>query len=422
MAGMTGSETLRAQLATGQPVLMPGVWDPLSALIAAEAGFEVAFLSGYAVAGSYLGMPDVGLLTQTEVVDVARRVHAAVPGLALVVDADTGYGNPINTIRTVQLWEQAGAAAMFLEDQVFPKKCGHMAGKQVVPKEEWLAKLRAALDHRTSLFVTGRTDARAMIGLDEAIERARMARDFGADALFVEAPQSIAEMEQIAAALPGCTLVANMVEAGMTPLLTPHELGQLGFSLIVSPVTGLFSAVKLNGTNRCSTAPVKCCESRSACACTSGSSGTGSAVLGALAHSEEGGVQRTEHGLRLEQLLLVAGEANPAAQEGLLRAELVSGDRHRCFPVLLHPHILRIGRAGAEGGRAVADLQVVDDHALGAVADHLRDPDRVLVDEFVKSAGGSDLVRQGVDPFEAEIANHWHSLPDRATLSTICRQ
>ena len=244
MAGMTGSETLRAQLATGQPVLMPGVWDPLSALIAAEAGFEVAFLSGYAVAGSYLGMPDVGLLTQTEVVDVARRVHAAVPGLALVVDADTGYGNPINTIRTVQLWEQAGAAAMFLEDQVFPKKCGHMAGKQVVPKEEWLAKLRAALDHRTSLFVTGRTDARAMIGLDEAIERARMARDFGADALFVEAPQSIAEMEQIAAALPGCTLVANMVEAGMTPLLTPHELGQLGFSLIVSPVTGLFSAVK----------------------------------------------------------------------------------------------------------------------------------------------------------------------------------
>ncbi len=241
---MNGSDLLRAQLATGQPVLMPGVWDPLSALVAAEAGFEVAFLSGYAVAGSYLGMPDVGLLTQTEVVDVARRVHSAVPGLALVVDADTGYGNPINTIRTVQLWEQAGAAAMFLEDQVFPKKCGHMVGKQVVPREEWLAKLRAAIDHRTSLFVTARTDARAMIGLDEAIERARMARDFGADALFVEAPQSIAEMEQIASALPGCTLVANMVEAGMTPLLTLVELGQIGFSLIVSPVSGLFSAVQ----------------------------------------------------------------------------------------------------------------------------------------------------------------------------------
>ena len=241
---MNGPDLLRAQLASGRPVLLPGVWDPLSALVAAEAGFDVAFLSGYAVAGSYLGMPDVGLLTQSEIVDVARRVRIAVPGLALVVDADTGYGNPINTIRTVQLWEQAGAAAMFLEDQVFPKKCGHMTGKQVVPREDWLAKLRAALDHRTSLFVTARTDARAVIGLNEALERARMARDLGADALFIEAPQSIGEMEQIAAALPGCTLVANMVEAGLTPLLTPTELGELGFSLIVSPVTGLFSVVQ----------------------------------------------------------------------------------------------------------------------------------------------------------------------------------
>ena len=235
---------LRARLAAGGSVLMPGVWDPLSALLASAAGFEVAFLSGYAVAGAYLGRPDVGLLTQTEVADVARRVASAVPALSLVVDADTGYGNPVNTIRTVELWERAGAAGLFLEDQVWPKKCGHMAGKQVVERSDWLAKVRAALEHRTTLFVTARTDARAVHGLDEALERARMARDLGADALFVEAPQSIAEMEQIAAALDGCVLVANMVEAGRTPLLTPDELRELGFRLVVSPVSGLFAATK----------------------------------------------------------------------------------------------------------------------------------------------------------------------------------
>ena len=235
---------LRARLAAGGSVLMPGVWDPLSALLASAAGFEVAFLSGYAVAGAYLGRPDVGLLTQTEVADVARRVASAVPALSLVVDADTGYGNPVNTIRTVELWERAGAAGLFLEDQVWPKKCGHMAGKQVVERSDWLAKVRAALEHRTTLFVTARTDARAVHGLDEALERARMARDLGADAMFVEAPQSIAEMEQIAAALDGCVLVANMVEAGRTPLLTPEELSELGFRLVVSPVSGLFAATK----------------------------------------------------------------------------------------------------------------------------------------------------------------------------------
>ena len=238
---------LRARLATGESVLMPGVWDPLSALLASAAGFGVVFLSGYAVAGAYLGRPDVGLLTQTEVADVARRVVAAAPSLGLVVDADTGYGNPVNTIRTVELWERAGAAGLFLEDQVWPKKCGHMAGKQVVERADWLAKVRAALEHRTTLFVTARTDARAVHGLDEALERARMARDLGADALFVEAPQSIAEMEQIAAALDGCVLVANMVEAGRTPLLTPDELRPLGFRLIVSPVSGLFAATKAIG-------------------------------------------------------------------------------------------------------------------------------------------------------------------------------
>ncbi|HEX7444015.1 MAG TPA: isocitrate lyase/PEP mutase family protein [Acidimicrobiales bacterium] len=243
---MNGDD-LRARLATGEPVLMPGVWDPLSALLAAEAGFEAVFLSGYAVAGTLLGRPDIGLLTQTEMADVAGRVCPSVPATIVVVDADTGYGDEVNTRRTVDLWESAGAAGLFLEDQVWPKRCGHMAGKQVVERGEWLAKLKAALDRRSHSFVTARTDARAPHGLDEAIERGRMAADLGVDAVFVEAPESVEELERIAAALPGVTLVANMVETGRTPLLTPSELGELGFTLIVSPLSGLFAAVAALG-------------------------------------------------------------------------------------------------------------------------------------------------------------------------------
>jgi 2-methylisocitrate lyase-like PEP mutase family enzyme len=239
-----GAADLGARLARGESVLMPGVWDALSARLAAQAGCSTVFLSGYCVSGTLLGAPDFGLLTQTEMAEVARRVCTANPGLNVVVDADTGYGNPINTIRTVELWEQAGAAGMFLEDQVWPKRCGHMAGKQVIERADWLAKLRAACEHRTALHVTARTDARAAIGLDEAIERAKMARDTGVDALFVEAPESIAELEAVAAALPDITLVANMVETGRTPLLTPAELAELGFRLIVSPLSLLFSAVR----------------------------------------------------------------------------------------------------------------------------------------------------------------------------------
>ena len=209
-----------------------------------EAGFSTVFLSGYCVSGTLLGLPDVGYLTQAEMADVAARVCAASPETTVVVDADTGYGNPLNVVRTVELWEQAGASGMFLEDQVWPKRCGHMAGKQVVPREDWLAKLRAAVDRRTHLHVTARTDARAAVGLDEALERARMARDEGVDALFVEAPESVAELERIAGALPGITLVANMVETGRTPLLTPAELADLGFTLIVSPLSALFAMVK----------------------------------------------------------------------------------------------------------------------------------------------------------------------------------
>ena len=223
---------------------MPGVWDALSARLAANAGFGVMFVSGYCVSGTALGLPDYGYLTQPEIAEAARRVCTSVPDAAVVVDADTGYGNPLNVVRTVALFESAGAAGMFLEDQVWPKRCGHMAGKQVVPREEWLGKLQAALDHRSNLFVVARTDARAAVGLDEAIGRAQAAAALGVDAVFVEAPESVEELEAVAAAVPGTVRVANMIEAGRTPLLTPAELHELGYDLIVSPLTGLFAVTR----------------------------------------------------------------------------------------------------------------------------------------------------------------------------------
>ena len=235
---------LRQKLAGGDTVVLAGCFDALSARLAVNAGFEALFLSGYCTAATLLGMPDFGYLTQTEMAEVARRVCRAVPGAMVVIDGDTGYGNPLNTIRTVELYEAAGGAGIFLEDQVWPKKCGHMAGKKVVPREEWLAKLRAALDTRDRLFVTARTDARAAVSLEEACERARMAADLGVDAVFVEAPESPQEMQAIAEATPGCVRVANMIEGGRTPLRTPAELHDLGFDLIVSPLTGLLAAAR----------------------------------------------------------------------------------------------------------------------------------------------------------------------------------
>ena len=237
-------DALRARLAAGETVVLAGCFDALSARLAVEAGFTELFLSGYCTAASLLGLPDFGYLTQSEMAEVAGRVCATVPGAAVVVDGDTGYGNPLNTIRTVELYERAGAAGIFLEDQVWPKKCGHMVGKRVVPREEWLAKLRAALDARDRLFVTARTDARAAVGLEEACERARMAADLGVDAIFVEAPESVEEMEAVARATPGCVRVANMIEGGRTPLRTPAELHDLGFDLVVSPLTGLLAATR----------------------------------------------------------------------------------------------------------------------------------------------------------------------------------
>lgn len=230
-------------LAGDEAVLLPGVWDALSVTLAARARFTAVFVSGYAVSATLLGRADRGYLTQTEMAEVARRVCAAAPReMAVVVDADTGYGNALNTIRTVELWQQAGAAGIFLEDQVWPKRCGHMGGKAVVEREDWLAKLTAALEHREQLHVTARTDARGVYGLAEALERGRMARDLGVDAVFVEAPETVAELEAIANALPDVALVANMVETGRTPLLSIGELSSMGYRLVLSPLTLLYAA------------------------------------------------------------------------------------------------------------------------------------------------------------------------------------
>ena len=240
----TAAGRVRELAAEGRPLVMGGVYDGLTARLADQAGFEVLFMGGFSVAATMLGEPDFGYLTQTEMADCARRV-CRLTQRPVLVDADTGYGNPLNVLRTVELYHAAGAAGMFLEDQVWPKRCGHMQGKQVVERREWLAKLRAVIAERGrhDLFLVARTDARAAIGLDEAIARGQAARDLGVDAVFVEAPESVEEFERIARAIPG-PKVANMVEGGRTPLLPPEDLHALGFDLIVTPLAALLSAAK----------------------------------------------------------------------------------------------------------------------------------------------------------------------------------
>jgi 2-methylisocitrate lyase-like PEP mutase family enzyme len=238
--------TLRTRLARRPILIAPGVYDALTGLIAEQAGFEALYVSGAAIAYTRLGRPDIGLVSMNEVVETVALIRDRV-GAQLVVDADTGYGNALSAIRTARGLFAAGASGLFLEDQVWPKKCGHFAGKRVVPADEWLAKLRAVVDlsrDGIDLFVVARTDARAVVSLDDALARARAAMQIGVDAIFVEAPQSIEELEAIVAGTPGAIRVANMVEGGRTPLLSPAELHELGFDVVVTPLTALMSATR----------------------------------------------------------------------------------------------------------------------------------------------------------------------------------
>ena len=223
-------------------IAFPGVFDTLSAKLAQRAGFPMAFVSGYSVAATTIGEPDLGLLTQTEMIDRARRICLSVP-LPIIVDADTGYGNPLNVHRTVTELIAAGAAGCFLEDQVWPKRCGHMRGKKVIERDDYVQKIRAAVDARgdRDFFLVARTDALAAVGLDEAITRVEAARAAGADASFVEAPASLDELREVGRRSPAPN-VANMIEGGRTPVLPKDQLAAFGFQLILYPLTGLFAA------------------------------------------------------------------------------------------------------------------------------------------------------------------------------------
>ncbi len=238
----TRIEQLLRQLGS---IAFPGIFDTLSAKLAERAGFPMGFVSGYSVAATSIGEPDMGLLTQTELIDRARRICLSVK-IPVIVDADTGYGNPLNVHRTVNELIAAGAAGCFLEDQVWPKRCGHMRNKKVIDREEYVDKIRAAVDARAGrdFFIVARTDALAIHGMDEAIARVTAAREAGANASFVEAPASLEDLVEIGKRSPWPN-VANMIEGGKTPVLPKEQLVELGFQIILYPLAGLFAAAKV---------------------------------------------------------------------------------------------------------------------------------------------------------------------------------
>ena len=242
---MRPSTTLRRMLDEPEIIVLPGAYDALTARLAERAGFSAVFTTGFGIAATVLGMPDFGLLTMSETMERVRHIVRAV-GVPLVADMDTGYGNALNVVRTVRECVALGVAGIILEDQEWPKKCGHFEGKRVIPAEEQAAKLRAAVDARggDDLVIIGRTDARQPLGLEEAIRRGRLYREAGADIVFIEAPRSVEELRSVAEAIPDAPLFANMIEGGKTPLLSSAELRELGYKMVVYPLTALFSAAK----------------------------------------------------------------------------------------------------------------------------------------------------------------------------------
>jgi len=235
--------SLREQIEDNKKIIvLPGVFDALSARIAEQVGFDAMFQTGYGSAAALLGMPDYGLLNAGETIDNARRIVQAV-NVPVLVDADTGYGNPLNVWRLVRDLQSLGAAGIFLEDQIWPKRCGHMTGKDVISTDNYIPKLKAALEARKNkdFIIVARTDARAPLGLEEAIERGEAYRKAGADVIFVEAPRSIEELKKIANRIDA-PLVANMIEEGITPNLPAKELLEMGYRIAVFPLSGLYAA------------------------------------------------------------------------------------------------------------------------------------------------------------------------------------
>ena len=223
-------------------IVLPGVFDALSAKIAENAGFEAMFQTGYGSAASLLGMPDFGFLNAGENIENARRIIRSV-SLPVIIDVDTGYGNPLTVWKIVNDLVAYGAAGIFLEDQIWPKRCGHMRGKDVIGVDEYIQKLRAAVtaSENKNFVIVARTDARAPLGFDEAIERGRLYRKEGADVVFVEAPQSEDELREIPKKIDA-PLLANMIENGVTPTFSADELKSMGYSMVVFPLSGLYGA------------------------------------------------------------------------------------------------------------------------------------------------------------------------------------
>ena len=224
-----------------KPLVMPGVYDAIGAKIVEKVGFEAMFQTGYGTSATLFGMPDYGFIGSTETVDNARRICHAV-STPVIVDADTGYGNALSVWKLVQELEEVGASGIFLEDQRWPKRCGHMQGKEVIQKDEYAEKLQAALDARSNkdFIIVARTDARAIEGLDKAIERGLYYKKIGADAIFIEAPKTIQEMKIIGKSI-NAPLVANMIEGGATPIISKSKLHKMGFKIVLYPLSVLFS-------------------------------------------------------------------------------------------------------------------------------------------------------------------------------------
>lgn len=235
---------LRELLRGDALLIAPGAYDALTARLVEMAGFPVVYATGAGISNSQLGMADLGLLTMTEMLDQVRRMVAAVK-VPLISDIDTGYGNAVNLYRTIRAFDAAGVAAVQIEDQVFPKKCGHFEGKQLIPYDEAVLKVRAAVEARgaNDLVIIARTDAIAVAGFDEAVRRARAYHEAGADALFVEAPRTVEELAAIGRALPGVK-VANMVEGGRTPLVPADDLKAMGFKMVIYANLVLRSSVR----------------------------------------------------------------------------------------------------------------------------------------------------------------------------------
>lgn len=239
------TETLRALLAQDTLHVMPCCYDALSAKLIEQAGFDLTFMSGFATSASRIGQPDLGLMSYSEVLDQARNITESL-AIPLIADGDTGYGNAMNVRRTVAGFARAGAAAVMIEDQVAPKRCGHTPGKAVVGQEEAFDRIRAAVDARSEgadILILARTDARHEHGLSEAIDRARKFKELGADILFVEAPKTVAEMQEICRELPGPKM-ANIVEGGETPDLSHKDLQEIGYAIAAYPLTLMASAMK----------------------------------------------------------------------------------------------------------------------------------------------------------------------------------